>query len=58
MTPPNISEAVATAKKMHYLMKNIQSPLNKLVANGEMGLANIRAGLFTDAQAVFQIVRG
>jgi tetratricopeptide (TPR) repeat protein len=57
MTPPNISEAMATAKKMHYLMKNIQSPLNKLVAHGEVGLAYIRAGLFTDAQAAFQFVR-
>jgi tetratricopeptide (TPR) repeat protein len=57
MTPPNISESVATARKMHYLMNNIQSPLNKLVANGEMGLAYIRAGLLSDAQAVFQVVR-
>jgi tetratricopeptide (TPR) repeat protein len=57
MTPLNISEAVATAKKMHFLMKNIQSPLNKLVAHGEMGLAYMRAGLFIDALAVFQVVR-
>jgi tetratricopeptide (TPR) repeat protein len=57
MTPPNIPEAVATAKKMHYLTNTIQSPLNKLVAHGEMGLVYIRAGLLSDALAVFHVVR-
>jgi len=55
--PPNIAEAVAIGKKMHYLTNNIQSPLNKLVSHGEMGLMYIRAGLFADAQSVFQVVR-
>jgi len=57
MTPPHISEALTVAMKIQDLTKRIQSPLNKLVAHGEIGQVYIRAGIYTDALICFQVVR-
>jgi tetratricopeptide (TPR) repeat protein len=57
MAPPHISEALTVATKIQDLTKSIQSPLNKLVAHGEIGQVYIRAGLYADAFTCFHIVR-